>query len=564
MNADQLLEAFELIGDAPQHVQQLRKLVVALAIAGTLTTDAAPSDMTAMLKTIEATKAKLVKAGTISRPKYFPLLSAEQLPESFSDVSLFAPLGTVAQLEKGLTGIQQAVPGEFPLVVTAAERGTCDHFDFVGPAAIVPLVSSTGHGNASINRLHYQDGKFALGSILVAVRPYDPEQISARFIFEYLTAFKEELLVSRMTGSANVTLTLGKLAEVPIPMVSPQLQAKVDELMALLDRLEEVRAGREALRDQLTAASLNRLTQTDPEDFQPAAHFALQTLPHLTTRPDQIKTLRQTILNLAVRGKLVEQDSEDEPASELLNRIATTKSARARAGLIPKKAEPLRDPNWRPDFEPVGWQCVALGQVSDLVTSGSRGWGDFYAPTGPGFVRAQNIRFGRLLLDDLACVQPPTNSEGSRTQVAKDDLLVVITGAGVTNPALLDRDLGEAYVSQHVGLVRPTDASLSPWLLLCLMADAGGRAELVARAYGAGKPGLNLENIRNLTIPLPPLAEQHRIVARVDALMALCDQLEAGLAGAEATRTRLLDALLHAALMPVSEAASRNDHATTG
>jgi len=122
-------------------------------------------------------------------------------------------------------------------------------------------------------------------------------------------------------------------------------------------------------------------------------------------------------------------------------------------------------------------------------------------------------------------VNPPSNSEGSRTQVAKGDLLIVITGAGVTNPALLDHDPGEAYVSQHVGLVRPSDQQLSAWLLLCLMADAGGRSELVERAYGAGKPGLNLDNIRSLSIPLPRLSEQHRIVAEVDALMAIANMI---------------------------------------
>jgi type I restriction enzyme, S subunit len=158
-----------------------------------------------------------------------------------------------------------------------------------------------------------------------------------------------------------------------------------------------------------------------------------------------------------------------------------------------------------------------------------------------------------LQLEDLAFVNPPSNSEGSRTQVAKGDLLIVITGAGVTNPALLDHDPGEAYVSQHVGLVRPTDQQLSAWLLLCLMADAGGRSELVERAYGAGKPGLNLDNIRSLSIPLPPLAEQHRIVAKVDALMALCDRLEAGLTATAATRRRLLDALLAEALTPAED-----------
>jgi type I restriction enzyme S subunit len=187
---------------------------------------------------------------------------------------------------------------------------------------------------------------------------------------------------------------------------------------------------------------------------------------------------------------------------------------------------------------------IAFGEACNLVTSGSRGWAEFYSTSGAGFIRAQNIRFGKLLLNDLAFVNPPTNSEGSRTQVKRGDLLIVITGAGVTNPALLECDLEEAYVSQHVGLARPTDVQLSPWFLLCLMADAGGRAELVERAYGAGKPGLNLENIRLLQVPLPPLAEQHRIVAKVDELMALCDQLEAARQEREARRDRLAAASL--------------------
>jgi type I restriction enzyme S subunit len=129
---------------------------------------------------------------------------------------------------------------------------------------------------------------------------------------------------------------------------------------------------------------------------------------------------------------------------------------------------------------------------------------------------------------------------------------VVITGAGVTNPALLDRELGEAYVSQHVALVRPTSTDLSRWLLLCLMAPAGARDQLIESAYGAGKPGLNLDNIRSLRIPLPPLAEQHRIFAKVNELLALCDRLEAQLTTTQTETRRILEAVLHQALTPVA------------
>ncbi len=118
----------------------------------------------------------------------------------------------------------------------------------------------------------------------------------------------------------------------PLPPLAEQhrIVAKVDELMALCDRLEAARGSREAVRDRLAAASLARLNAPDPETFQADARFALDALPAFTTRPDQIKQLRQTILNLAVRGKLVPQDASDEPASELLKQIANEKGGWSR------------------------------------------------------------------------------------------------------------------------------------------------------------------------------------------------------------------------------------------
>ena len=303
------------IGDAPEHIAALRKLTVAFAIGGRFDCPSSSSPEE-LLAEIETAREELEKAGKLKKKRAKHTLLPEHLPEAFNDVKRFVALSEIASIEKGKTGIKKAVPGEFPLVVTAASRESCDQYDFDAAAAIIPLVSSTGHGNASINRLHYQEGKFALGTILAAVLPHDPNAISARFLFEYLSAFKEELLVSRMTGTANVTLTIGSINEVPVPLLSSQAQSSVDELMALCDRLEEARKAREEVRDKLTAASLARLTAPDttPEDFPAHARFALEALPSRTTPPDQIKTFRQTILNLAVRGKLVEQDAADEPA----------------------------------------------------------------------------------------------------------------------------------------------------------------------------------------------------------------------------------------------------------
>jgi type I restriction enzyme S subunit len=197
------------------------------------------------------------------------------------------------------------------------------------------------------------------------------------------------------------------------------------------------------------------------------------------------------------------------------------------------------------------WQVKQFSELCPFITSGSRGWAAFYAKSGAAFVRAQNIRFGTLRLEELAHVTPPATTETQRCRLRLGDLLIVITGAGVTTPALVDRDLGAAYVSQHVALARPLDTDWSLWLLLCLMATEGCRGPLVERAYGSGKPGLNLDNIRTLDVPLPPLAEQKRIVAKVDELMLICDQLENQLESQQKGRRQLLEALLHEALVEV-------------
>jgi type I restriction enzyme S subunit len=561
MNADRLLAHYEQIADAPDAIACLRRFILDLAVRGKLVPQD-PNDEPAseLLKRIATEKARLVKKGEIKEAK--PIAHLTKGPREVPIGWTLVPLGMVVNSHLGggtpsksnfaywdgdIRWASVKDVGKLKFLDETKDRiteeGLANSSANLIPAGNLIVVTRMGLGQLSINRVPVAINQDLRALFLSAF-------VNIEYVYNFFLTHGIE-----GTGLTVKGIKIEELLGIPFPLPplaeQHRIVAKVDELMGLCDQLEAARAGREAVRDALAAASLARLNTPDPETFKDDARFTLDALPALTTHPDQIKRLRQTILNLAVRGKLVRQDANDEPASDLLKRIAAEKARLVKAGVVPQKKDPVRDPRWMMEHCPPSWVQIALGEVCDLVTSGSRGWAEFYAKSGPGFVRAQNIRFGKLRLDDLAFVNPPTKSEGSRTQVAKGDLLIVITGAGVTNPALLDCDLGEAYVSQHVGLVRPSDKRLSDWLLLSLMADSGGRAELVERAYGAGKPGLNLDNIRSLCIPLPPITEQHRIVAKVDALMALCDQLEASLITTATTRRHLLDALLVEALAPV-------------
>lgn len=545
MISAELIAHFHLLGDAPETVQQLRKVIVALAIRGKLSNEGKLAiDASSLRDEIQKRRHALTVTGELRR-KEQPEVVAEDLPADFLDTSRFVRLGFVANVEKGVTGIQSAKQGPYPLVVTAADRATCDHFDFEGAAAIVPLVSSAGHGKASLNRLHYQEGKFALGSILAAVFPLSPDLISARFLFEYLTAFKEELLVSRMSGTANVTLTVGRLCDVPVPLIAPATQKRIDELMALCDQLEAARNEREARRDQLVAASLDRIgtAPTALEEgetgapsatrLRDAVRFHLDHLPRLTTRPEHIKQLRQTILNLAVRGRLVPQDPNDEPvylqaeACEVLPAgIPATWIYTCLENLL---AEDTRNGySRRPDDAPDGVPILRIS-AGTIRPDGVVAEEEHKLISGvePGV----RLQYGLNPGDLLAC-----RFNGNKAFVGRLTIFIDYLGIKPIYPDKLIRIRASSQLAMPEYLRLAGDTDLV-------------RTEIEAAcATTVGNWGISASNLKEIRFPLPPLAEQHRIVAKVDELMALCDQLEAQLVAAQTNSRRLLEAVLHEAL----------------
>lgn len=251
---------------------------------------------------------------------------------------------------------------------------------------------------------------------------------------------------------------------------------------------------------------------------------------------------RQSLLKAAVEGALTagwraeraRRGETGETGAQLLERILRERRARWEAkqlakfeeqGKAPPKGwqdkypEPVRPDNSDLPALPEGWVWACLDQLSEFITSGSRGWADYYSPSGATFIRSQNINKDWLDLTDIAFVNPPPSSEGARTRVKFNDLLLTITGANVGKVARVDIDLDEAYVSQHVALIRLEDATLSGYLQIFLTAGAGGRGQLNKEAYGAGKPGLNLQQVGAVVVPIPGLYETMKIMEMVSTLV---------------------------------------------
>jgi type I restriction enzyme S subunit len=196
------------------------------------------------------------------------------------------------------------------------------------------------------------------------------------------------------------------------------------------------------------------------------------------------------------------------------------------------------------DEMPENWCSTTMRKLTTTITSGSRGWARYYSDRGAIFIRSHDINTDKLVIDKVAYVNPPLGAEGRRTRVNSGDLLIIITGANVTRAALINGEIPEAYISQHVALVRLSNIEWGSFLHLWIISTANGRKQLLDAAYGAGKPGLNLDNIRNMVVALPPVPEQQEIVRRVEALFRLADAIEARVTTAMARAEKLTQAIL--------------------
>ena len=580
MNADQLLTHYEQIADAPDAIPRLRRFILDLAVRGKLVEqDPADEPASELLKRIATEKARLVKAGEIKVRKVTPRERDEPIEFELPTGWELTDLGELAfKITDGAHKTPTYVESGVPFVSVKDFSGgqlSLENTRFIPESehALLFQRCDPKRGDILLGRIGTlgkavlvdTDVEFSL-FVSVGLIRFDHNNIDPIFFRLLLNSPFVEGEFNRIKvggGTHTNKLNLGDLHTValPLPPLAEQhrIVAKVDELMALCDRLEAARAEREATRDRLAAASLARLNAPDPDPavFQNHAAFALDNLAPLTTRPDQIKALRQTILNLAVRGKLVEQDPTDEPASELVGQahkrmdelVGGGSAAKMKTIAAIDKSDYLFD-------LPIGWCWVRFGHLAQLITKGSspKWQGIEYVTKDKGvlFITSENVGIYRLTkLDTPKFVESRFNEIEPRSILRKGDILLNLVGASIGRSAEFGLD-DVANINQAVALIRPISLEeyfLNQYVLHYLNSPTGVDEMLGSRVINA-QPNISLTDTRNFLIPLPPIAEQHRIVAKVDELMGLCDRLEASLATADTTRARLLEALLHEALTP--------------
>ena len=278
---------------------------------------------------------------------------------------------------------------------------------------------------------------------------------------------------------------------------------------------------------------------------------------HIANAPGGITKLRELVLSLAVSGRLVPQNNKEQSAISWLSEVDNQKIKLAREGKIhrPSKVAEITSDDI-PFAPPSGWEFARLGRITTKIGSGStpRGGSQVYVTKGIPFLRSQNVWNDGIRLDDVAYITHDMNENMGGTSVKTNDLLLNITGASLGRCALVPANFGPANVSQHVCIIRLVDVSARQYLHLCLQSPLLQKM-IWGRQVGMAREGLSKKVLEQFEIPIPPIEEQSRIVAKVDELMALCDKLEEQ----QQSRRKLQNALRQATLQALANAQSPHE-----
>ena len=268
----------------------------------------------------------------------------------------------------------------------------------------------------------------------------------------------------------------------------------------------------------------------------------LEVYEKISEVPDAIARLRRFVLDLAVRGKLVEQNTGDEPASQLLSRMSAQRSELERAKAI-KKVK-LTGVSAPADLIPANWIWTQLGSVGDWGSGSTpqRGNSEFYGG-GLSWLKSGELGDNLNLAGSEETITEKAISKCSFRLNKPGDVLIAMYGATIGKLAILAE---EAVTNQAVCGCTPFTGLLNRYLFLFLLAN---REAFHASSEGGAQPNISKVKIVNTAFPLPPTEEQHRIIAKVDELMALCDRLEEARKTREETRDKLTAAVARLAAM---------------
>lgn len=536
MNRTQLLQNFDSLAETPGAVAKIHELVIQLAIRGRLFPQD-PLDSSAQAAaddTRRHAKADL------------PTIGSDDAPFDLPTGWAWLRIGEAMRLINGraFKPTDWSTTG-LPIVRIQNLNNPNAPFNYcdfeVDQKALVRnddfLISWSGTPGTSFGAFIWNRGPAVLNQHIFRAELIG-DAYDKRFLRIAINGRLEEMIAKAHGAVGLQHITKGKLEllVLPLPPLAEQnrIVAKVEELLALCDELEAQQAVAREHRTRLVRSALDHLTTaTDEAGFRKHAAFILHpSSPILEAAA--VPALRQVILSLAVQGRLVPQNPKDGPGADVVSEFSIRE---------------LPDPDHILDLTlPAHWAVTAfanLARIRSGVTKG-RNLAGRQTKAFP-YLRVANVQRGFLELDVVKDIQIPIEELG-RFRLGHNDLLITEGGDWdkVGRTAVWHGEIADCIHQNHVFRARLVSNKLQPeWFMLYLNSPVGRRYFESAAKQTTNLASINATELRGCPVPVPPLPEQRRIVAKVDELMRWCDALEAGLVTAQTAATRLLDASLH-------------------
>lgn len=549
-----LLSNLNLLATAPGGVAKLRELILTLAVQGKLVPqDPADEPASRLLQKIRAEKDRLIAEGKIKRDKPLAAIAEEEKPFELPVGWECVRLADVVRVLNGRAYNKQELleVGSVP-VLRVGNLFTSNHWYYsdlqLEPDKYCEQGDLLYAWSASFGPFVWEGPKAIYHYHIWKLEPWSSSCFNTGFFHKFLAEKTTEIKAAGH-GVSMVHMTKEKMEKivVPLPPLAEQsrIVARVQALMRLCDALEAKGQLEATQHAQLLSTLLGTLTASaTPEELADNWQRVAQHFDLLLDRPQAIDALEQTLLQLAVRGLLVPQDPTDEPASVLLQKIRTEKDRLIAAGQI-KKDKPLPPvtDEEKPFELPVGWEWVRFDELIHPQKPIA------YGVLVPGPDVSQGVPFVRIA--DLSIANPPERPEKTitpevdaqfpRTRLEGGEILMGVVGS-IGKLGVAPKTWAGANIARAICRIVPADAGLHEFVLF-LLETKFMQESFAGDTRTLAQPTLNIGLIRAALTPMPPPAEQSRIVTRVTQLRRLCADLRQRLAEREVVQARLAEAL---------------------
>lgn len=553
MDRDLFLQQFGQLAQGEGGIKKLRDVILQLAMGGKLVEqNHADEPAGALLKKIDAERKRLAKAGKIKTPKLTSTISPTETPFGLPNNWAWTRLGNIGSIFNGDSISVSEKEREYTKKIEGYNYIATKDVDFVSrkinydngikipfdnkgfKVAHKGAVLICAEGGSAGKKIAITEEDICFGNKLYAIETF--LGLLPRYLFYVYQSpyfYKEFSLTT--TGIIGGT-SINKFNQIPVPIPpfeeQKRIVTKVDELMTLCDKLEAEQKDQRILKTQAVQSTLHNLTTAESTaSFGTSLNILEDTFGDWFDDLATVKHLRATILQLAVQGKLVPQNPTDEPASELLKSI--------------KRKHAKIDESSTLFILPKSWCWVELDQIIEDSRAISYGviklGGDVRG--GVKTLRCSDVKFRYIDENSIKEISKDIADEYQRTYLQGGEILINIRGT-LGGCAIVPMHMKGYNIAREVAVV-PVTSTVCIGYILNVLTSPFIQQETLNNLRGIAYKGLNLSLLSKFLIPLPPLAEQKRIVAKVDELMTLCYQLEAHITHTQTLNTHLMDSLIH-------------------